>query len=277
MKTLRILCLVLGAPVMLAVIVNISGCANSAFYYPTKNVYSLPANYGIACEAVTFNSRDGTKLSGWFLPARNAKGTVIHFHGNAQNMTSHWQFVGWLPARGFNVFVFDYRGYGASEGRPTQRGLFEDSQAALDYVRSRPDVDAGKLFVFGQSLGGNNAIAAVGGGNRAGVRALVEESTFYSYSHIANQKIPGSGLLVGDRYSAGKYIAALAPIPVLMIHGTADQVVPYENATRLHAAAREPKTLITIEGGGHTGAMTGANAGIYRDALVRFFEDALKD
>jgi len=272
--------------VVIGVVINISGCANSAFYYPTRTIYETPDKHGIEYETVSFASRDGTRLSGWFLPARNtsgatdargARGTVIHFHGNAQNMTSHWRYVGWLPARGFNVLVFDYRGYGASGGTPTQRGLFEDSQAALDYARSRPDVDATRLLVFGQSLGGNNAIAAVGAGNRAGVRAVAEESTFFSYSFIANEKISSGGLLVGNEYSAGKYVAALSPIPLLMIHGTADQVVSYKNAERLFEAAREPKQLITIEGGGHTDALSEIRGNTYRDALVRFFEEALEN
>jgi fermentation-respiration switch protein FrsA (DUF1100 family) len=285
MKTLRNICIFLGMIVLAGVVVHISGCANSAFYYPTRHTYSTPAARGIAFEPVTFSSRDGTRLSGWFLPARNAsgaadarnaKGTVVHFHGNAQNMTSHWQFVGWLPSRGFNVFVFDYRGYGASEGRPTRRGLFEDSQAALDCVRARPDIDPAKLLVFGQSLGGANAIAAVGAGNRAGVRAVAAESAFYSYSGIASEKIPAGGLLVGNAHSASRHVAAISPIPLLIIHGTSDNIVSYKNATQLFDAAKEPKTLITIPGGHHIDAMMIETHGnTYRDALVQFFETAL--
>jgi len=285
MKTLRNIALFLGVLVLLGLIINIGGFANGAFYYPTRTTHSLPASHGIAYETVTFPSRDGTKLSGWFFPAlntsgtpdaHNAKGTVIHFHGNAQNITSHWQFVGWLPARGFNVFVFDYRGYGLSEGRPTRRGLFKDSQAALDYVRTRPDVDPTKLLAFGQSLGGNNAIAAIGAGNRSGVRALAVESTFYSYSYIANEHAPGGSLLVGNKYSASKHVASLSPMPLLIIHGTADRVVSYKNALRLFETAKEPKTLVTIGGGRHITAMTNPRNNPHRDALVQFFEDALK-
>jgi fermentation-respiration switch protein FrsA (DUF1100 family) len=280
MKFPRPLTFVAASVLLAGFLLHAGGCADSAFYYPTQTVYGAPDQAGIAYEAVTFKSADGTRLTGWFMrakgiaDARQAKGTVIHFHGNGENITSQWQFVGWLTARGFNVFVFDYRGYGASEGTPSPAGCFEDSNAALDYVRARPDVDPARLLVFGQSLGGNNAIAAVGAGNRAGVRALAEESTFFSYPSIANDKISSAGLLVSDRYSAKNYIAAIAPIPLLLIHGTADKVVPYAHATRLLAAAGEPKQLITVEGGGHIGAMMRKNDA-YRDALVRFFEDAL--
>jgi len=293
MKPLRKLAVAAAVVLCAGFLVRLGGCANKAFYYPSKTVYGSPAQAGISFEPVTFTSADGVKLTGWFMPAksiaggagiaggadaRRAKGTVIHFHGNAENMTSHWQFAGWLVARGFNVFVFDYRGYGASEGAPSPAGCFADSNAAIDYVRARPDVNPARLLIFAQSLGGNNAIAAVGAGNRAGVCALAEESTFFSYSSIAGEKISGAGLLMDDRYSAKNFIAAISPIPLLIIHGTADAVVPYSHATRLFAAAKEPKKLITIDDGGHIGAMLradGGGGGVYRDALVKFFEDAL--
>jgi len=280
MKLLRKLAVAVAVVFLAGFLIHLGGCANKAFYYPDKTVYSTPGQAGISYEAVTFKSADGTKLAGWLMRAkgvadsRQAKGTVIHFHGNAENMTSHWQFVGWLTSRGFNVFVFDYRGYGASEGSPSPAGCFADSNAAIDYVRSRPDVNPARLLVFGQSLGGNNAIAAVGAGNRAGVCAVAVESTFFSYSSIASEKVFSAGLLMDDRYSAKNYIAAISPIPLLIIHGTADEVVPYSHATRLFAAAREPKQLITIDGGGHIGAMMHED-GVYRDTLVKFFEDAM--
>ena len=280
MKLLRKLIMIAGVVFLAGVLVHLGGCANRAFYYPSKTVYGTPAKAGIDYEAVTFTSADGTKLTGWFLRARGvadsrlARGTVIHFHGNAENMTSHWQFAGWLVARGFNVFVFDYRGYGASEGTPSPAGCFADGNAAIDCVRSRPDVDPSRLLVFGQSLGGNNAIAAVGAGNRAGVCALAVESTFFSYSSIAGEKVFGAGLLMRDRYSAKNFIASISPIPLLIIHGTADAVVPYSHALRLFDAAREPKQLITVNGDGHIESMMRGEE-TYRDALVKFFEDAV--
>jgi len=176
----------------------LTGCVQSMFYYPDRVRYETPDALGLRYEAVQFASADGTRLTGWFLPAagrsnpKEAKGTVVHFHGNAQNMSTHWRFVAWLPKQDFNVFVFDYRGYGESAGKPEPKGVFEDSSAALGHVRSRGDVDPERLLVFGQSLGGANAIAVLGSGNRAGVKAAAIESTFYSYSSIANEKLPGA-------------------------------------------------------------------------------------
>jgi fermentation-respiration switch protein FrsA (DUF1100 family) len=260
----------------------LAGCVQSMFYYPDDVRYETPDALGVRYESVQFTSADGTRLSGWFLPAegranpKEAKGTVVHFHGNAQNMSTHWRFVAWLPKQDYNVFVFDYRGYGQSEGKPEPKGVFEDSNAALNYVRTRADVDPERLFVFGQSLGGTNAIAVVGSGNRAGVKAAAIESTFYSYASIANDKFKGAGLLVGDTYAASNYVAAVSPIPLLFIHGTADQVIPLAHSRRLFAEAREPKRLIEVPGAGHLEPMTGQRFGhAYRKALTDFFDAAL--
>jgi len=265
----------------LACLALLAGCVQSAFYQPDRVLYDTPARHGLKFEQAVFTSKDGTRLVGWFIPAsgygdpRRARGTVVHFHGNAQNMSAHWRYVDWLVQRGFNLFVFDYRGYGASEGSPDSKGVFEDSLAALDYVRARPDVDPARLLVFGQSLGGTNAIAAVGSGNRAGVRAIAIEATFFSYSSIASEKVIGAGSLADDSYSAERFIAALSPTPLLLMHGTADGVVPYSHSERLFAKAAEPKRLVRIEGGAHTEALTPRFGAVYRDLLTDFFAAAL--
>lgn len=266
-----------------AVPLLLAGCVQSMFYYPDRVRYETPDVLGLRYEPVQFTSADGTRLSGWFLPAadrknaKEAKGTVVHFHGNAQNMSAHWRFVAWLPKQDYNVFVFDYRGYGESEGTPEPKGVFEDSSAALNHVRSRADVDPERLFVFGQSLGGTNAIAVVGSGNRAGVKAAAIESTFYSYSSIANDKLSSAGLLVSDDYAASKYVAAISPIPLLLIHGTTDAVIPHAHSQRLLAAAREPKRLIEVPDAGHLEPMTALRFGhTYRQALTDFFEASMR-
>jgi fermentation-respiration switch protein FrsA (DUF1100 family) len=266
-----------------AVPLFLSGCVQSMFYYPDRVRYETPDALGLRYESVQFTSADGTRLSGWFIPAvgrqnpREAKGTVVHFHGNAQNMSSHWRFVSWLPKQDYNVFVFDYRGYGESEGKPEPKGVFEDANAALNCARSRGDVDPERLFVFGQSLGGTNAIAVVGSGNRAGVKAAAIESTFYSYSSIANDKMTGAGLLVSDDYAASKFIAAVSPIPLLLIHGTADAVIPHAHSQRLLADAREPKRLIEVPGAGHLEPMSAPRFGTtYQQALMDFFDASVR-
>ena len=254
---------------------------HSLFYYPDRVQYDTPERAGLAFEKVYFASADGTRLSGWFIPAKGypspleVKGTVIHLHGNAQNMTAHWQFVDWMPKRGFNLFVFDYRGYGESEGRPEPKGVLEDAVSALNQMRSRPDVDPERLLVFGQSLGGTVAIAAAGV-SRQGIRAVAVEAPFYSYSAIADDHFPGAGRLMDDTWSASQYVAKLSPIPLLLIHGTRDLVVPYSHSVTLLAEAGEPKRLITIENGDHVDSLSGRYGMKYQDELAVFFEEALR-
>ena len=266
---------------LLTLTLALSGCVQGLFYHPDHIQYDTPKRAGLRFEPVSFPSTDGTQLSGWFIPAagisdpRNAKGTVIHFHGNAQNLSAHWRYVEWLPKRGFNLFVFDYRGYGTSGGSPDVKSVFEDSNSALNYIRSRPDVNPDKLVVIGQSLGGANAIAAVGSGNKAGVKAVVIEAAFYSYSSITSDKISWAGIFMNDTFSPDRYIADISPIPFLLLHGTADQIIPFHHAIKLFNKAGEPKRLFVIEGGRHVEAFSPRFGVAYMDLVSDFIEAAL--
>lgn len=263
------------------------GCVSSLFYQPDRKLYDTPDRHGLKYEEVFFRSKDGTPLGGWFLPAvGEPKGTVIHFHGNAQNMSAHFGFVSWLPAEGFNLLVFDYRGYGTSAGRADRNGVYEDSLAALDYIAARPGIDHSRLLVLGQSLGGANAIAAVGSRPHSGIRAVVIESVFASYRGIVRDKIadipllsllraPLSHILIGNSLSPDAVIANIAPTPLLIIHGTGDRVVPFSHGTRLFELAREPKQFWSIDGGGHIEAFVDAGSP-YRKRLVTFFNKVLE-
>ena len=252
------------------------------FYYPDREDYDAPDRLGLAYEHVFFDSPDGTRLSGWFIPAvgvskpSEAKGTVIHLHGNAQNMTAHWNFASFVPRRGYNLFTFDYRNYGESDPvRPDPKGIFEDSIAALDYLRSRTDIETGKLFVFGQSLGGMLAIAAVGASPK-GVRAVLAEAPFHSYSQTIKDKMPGANVTLDDSYTATTFVAKVSPIPLLLLHGTADTIVPYSHSVKLLEEAGEPKRLETIQGGHHVDAMDDRARGTkYQDMMIAFFDAAL--
>lgn len=251
-----------------------------SFYFPDRIPYDSPSRAGLAYEKVTFYSADGTQLWGWFIPAAaaddntsepgKAKGTVIHMHGNAQNLTAHWQFAEWLPKRGFNLFEFDYRGFGRSQGQPDPKGIFEDAVAAISYLRNRPDIDPENLFIFGQSLGGMLAIAGAAA-NPRGIRAVLAEAPAHSYSAWMNDNIPGMGDMLDDTWTAAAYITRLAPIPLLLIHSREDMVVPYSHSVRLLAEAGETAKLITIEKGEHVDAMTECHGSLYRDAMTNFF------
>lgn len=249
-------------------------------YYPDDEVYDSPYSRGMTFDEVFFESGDGTRLTGWFIYAKDvadpcqAKGTVIHMHGNAQNMTAHWQLAEWLPLRGYHLFTFDYRGFGQSDGVPEPKGVFEDAVAALDYVRSRPDIDTEKLFVFGQSMGGMLAIAATSA-SPEGVLAVFAESPVHSYSLLFRDGIPEHRPQVDHAYCAAGWVAQLAPVPLLLLHGTSDNVVDYSHSLALMEEAKAPKRLVTIEGGWHIDAMTKQYGSRYQDLMVAFFEEAV--
>lgn len=277
---------VLWTVVLLGVWIVLHGCANNLFYYPDHESYGTPSNFGLKYEDVTFASADGTKLHGWFLPAQGrAAGTVIHFHGNAQNVGAHLDFVEWLPREGFNVFTFDYRGYGKSEGRVSREGIVQDAIAAIEYVRARKDIDPERLLILGQSLGGAKAIAALGSGHGAGVRAIVIDSTFSSYRRMARDvmgktvvlwpvKWPLAWALISGSYDPEDYLARLPPVPILFLHGTEDEVVPYYHTPLLFAKARDPKEMWTVTGANHIEALLLPRSG-YRERLVAFCRKAL--
>jgi uncharacterized protein len=236
------------------------------FYFPDRVKYGTPASAALSFESVSFHSRDGTLLSGWFLPAIGPdKGTVVHMHGNAQNMSAHWLYAGWLPAHGFSVFTFDYRGYGNSQGTPDPRGIFEDAIAALDHAHSRHET----LYVFGQSLGGMLAIAAAAA-RPHGIRAVCAEAPVHSYSAWAEDVMPEKELVLDDTHCASEWAGKLAT-PLLLLHGNHDRVVPHEHSERIFAVAPEPKRLVTIPGGEHNDAMTERHGTAYQDMLARFY------
>ena len=262
------------------------GCANKMFYHPVAQLQDDPRRHGLDYESVSFPSADGTMLSGWFMSARGkAKGTVVHFHGNAVNMGNHYPYVAWLTGEGFNVLLFDYRGYGLSEGKPEREGIYQDCVAALHYAAARKDVDPDRIVLLGQSLGGANAIAVMPAMGEAKVRAVAIDSTFYSYRSIVRDKMkampvvsllrwPLSFLVVSNRRSPGAVVDEITPVPLLVIHGTDDRVIPFHHGQKLFEAAGEPKEFIVIKGGDHTDALVREEA-TYRRRLVDFFVKAL--
>lgn len=267
---------------------------NSAFYHPNQTIYEAPDQYNLQYEEVFFQSKDSTRLHGWFIPAvEEAVGTVIHFHGNFGNITYYLKQIYWLPMKNFNVFTFDYRGYGRSEGTPSRSGIYADSVAAVEYIMSRSDIDSKNVFVFGQSLGGANAIVAIAKNNFPGIRALAVEGTFSSYRTEARdmmisnvQKVIGNGsclslqlwpialLSVTNSKNAEDFIDQVSPIPILVIHCTNDSLVLYHHSERLYKKSKEPKQLWIVRGCNHLNVFTGNPSETeYRTKLTQFFNN----
>lgn len=241
------------------------------FYHPSRETYALPDEVGLQYAEVTFDS-EGHALAGWFFPAVNPhgaapKGTVVHCHGNGGNMSGHFPFIAWMPVMGWNVLMFDYRGFGQSPGTPTRAGTVADAGAAIDYVLTRGDVDASRVVLFGQSLGG--AVGIVAAAKRKNIRGIVVEGAFADYQREAKYftrqvwfmwgLLPFTGMLVGSGLDPIDYVGELAPIPTFFIGGARDNVCPCSQTIELYEAAGEPKHLWIVEDGEHTGAVTETN------------------
>ncbi|MBI3774798.1 MAG: alpha/beta hydrolase, partial [Gammaproteobacteria bacterium] len=234
---------------------------------PMHELVRTPTEIGLDYEDVYFNTPDGVRLHGWWLPAQTpAQGSVVFFHGNAENISTHIGSVYWLPAAGFNVFLLDYRGYGLSAGEPSLPGINADAIAALQLVMERSDIDTSRVVVLGQSLGAAVSIYALAHSPyRTQIKALVVDSVFAGHRQITQEKLSAFWLTwplqwplamtVSDDYSPKNAIASIAPVPLLVIHGTGDRVIPIEHSRQLFALAGEPKTLWEIPDAQHIQAL----------------------
>ena len=270
-------------PILAGLALVLGGCTGVIFH-PMRELVRTPDQIGLEYEELEFEAADGVRLHGWLLPARAPRrGSILFLHGNAENISTHIASVAWLPARGFDVLLFDYRGYGRSEGSPSLAGLQLDVEAALATLLARPEIDPDRIVVFGQSLGASLAITALATSpRRRQIHALVVEGAFTSYRELAREKLAGFwltwplqvplGLTIDDSYRPIDAIGELAPMPLLIVHGEADRVVPPDHALALYEAARPPKTLWLVPGAGHISAFaTKAN----RAALVDYLTQAL--
>lgn len=216
-------------------------------------MYVDPKNYNFTHQEITFYPEDKTELIGWFFPAKTpkVKGTIVQFHGNAQNMSSHFLTLSWVMERGYNLFVFDYRGYGISDGTPNPDGVYQDSIAGLEQGRKLwRENGKGKFIVYGQSLGGAIAMKALENYPEIdGVDLVVQESTFMSYKGIGFEKLKGSILLpfsplayvlVTDKYATNKVVENLKR-PTLVIVAKEDKVVPPKLGKELYKTLKTPE------------------------------------
>ena len=256
------------------------------FYHPDRQDRGSPDEHSLEFEDAYFENPDGTRLHGWFLPAetdRAAWGTVLHLHGNAANITGHYDFIRWMPGAGLNVLTFDYRGYGQSEGRVTREGTIADGAAAMDYLRSRGDVDQARIFVFGQSMGAAVAIVLTAR-RRDQVRALVAEGGFSGHREIVRHHVMHRPLLfvlawwfpflVRRGLDPIDFVGEISPVPVLFMHGTADRVVPVRMSRELHERAGAGRSLWLIDGMDHYEVWE-EQAEEAQQRLIEFFRSAL--
>lgn len=260
-----------------------SACTN-VFFQPQQIQYLTPDKIGLNYEDIYLNSSDEVRLHGWFLPAKGkTKGTVLFLHGNAENISTHIASVHWLPEQNYNVFLLDYRGFGLSSGKPSIEGSQDDIDSAMKYLLSRADIDTERIVIFAQSLGGALAIYNVAHSPyRKKIKALISESAFSDFRDIAREKLNAFWLTwplqwplsmtIDNEFSPLPAVNKISPIPLLIIHGDLDNIVPSSHGQALFDAAAQPKEMWLVNNGRHIEAFRQAR---YQARLLEYFERVL--
>ncbi|PMY39926.1 alpha/beta hydrolase [Pseudomonas sp. GW456-L14] len=274
MRVLSIVCLLL----------TLSGCS-SLLFYPERGLPFTPDKARLDYRDVTLTAADGTRLHGWWLPAKAGvpvKGTVLHLHGNGGNLSGHLGGSWWLPEQGYQVLLVDYRGYGVSQGKPSLPAIYQDVDAAFQWLDRAPEVQGKPLIVLGQSLGGALAIHYLVEQHperQRQLKAIVFDGVPASYREVGRFALSTSWMtwpfqvplswLVPDGDSAIKAMARLDSVPKLIYHSIDDSLVPLSNGIRLYQAAPPPRVL-QLTRGGHV--QTFADP-VWRQVMLRYLED----
>ena len=239
-------------------------------FMPTREYGTLPGDSGLKHEEIDIEVEPGTTIRGWFIPAPiEPIGTVLYFHGNSRNLSYYIPRIAPFAAAGFDSLSIDYEGYGASDGTPSEKNIYRDADAAWNWLTRTKGVKPDRIIVWGYSLGG---AAATWCASKHEVGAVVLESTFTTMPDVGAHLYPWLPVRLVSRYQfANKDRVAKIRVPILIGHGNADRLIPFEMGEELYRAANEPKRFI-----GHAGDH---GAGLVEDPATwsdvrRFLEEA---
>ena len=254
----------------------VTGCGSaierSLIYYPVRRLEATPRDYGLAYRDVRLTADDGVHLHGWHVPGRRPV-TLLWCHGNAGNISHRLHNLRLIHDRlGLGVLIFDYRGYGESAGTPSEIGTYRDARAFRAWLRQDDAARATDIVYFGRSLGA--AVAAYLAAEDPPF-ALILETPFTSVPAMANRTLPGAGYLFRTRYDTLGRMATLR-VPLLVLHGDQDEVVPFEHGRAVFERAPEPKTFVRIPGAHHNDTyLVGGDP--YWEAWERFLATHVPD
>ncbi len=245
-------------------------------FYPSSQLVAAPSQWGLPYEDVWLTTADGVRLHGWFVPAQRPAAqpgrprpqTLLFLHGNAGNISHRGASLQIFAELGLDVLMLDYRGYGLSEGQPSEAGLYKDADAAWRWLTDTRGLGPLDIVIFGRSLGG--AVAAELAA-RVQPGALIVESSFSDLASMIQHHYPVLGQLIPLRYRFPA-AAALARVeaPVLVLHSPDDDIVPYAQGRALYAAANEPKRFVDLTGGHNDGFLVSQPH--YQQALADFLD-----
>ncbi len=240
-------------------------------YRPHRELQANPSDRGLDFRQVYFDAEDGVTLAGWYMPLAGSRATVLFCHGNAGNISHLLEVVEGAHALNFGILLFDYRGYGQSEGQPSEQGTHLDAAAAWDYLVEKEGIDSKRIVVVGRSLGGPMAAKLARDQNPA---ALFLEATFTTLPDVAQARYPIFPVRQLSRYQYPT-IDFLADMkcPVLVAHSRDDRLISIALGRRLYEAAPEPKAFIALRGG-HVSAFR-TQAEVYHAGVEAFVARAL--
>ncbi len=225
---------------------SIRSIEKKSLYYPLREIDGTPRDIGLDYEDVRVMTRDGVRISGWFIPSGSSRATLIFSHGNGGNISHRLEKIKILNGLGLDVLIFDYRGYGGSKGSPSEKGLYLDAEAVYDYLVNQKKIPARKIVGYGESLGGAVIIDLAGKHELGGI---IVEGAFSSVRDIAKRYFPlVPSFVYKTTFDSYKKIRNVG-YPKLHIHSTADEVVPFDLGEKLFDNASEPKEFVKLHGG----------------------------
>ncbi len=238
---------------------------------PGRDLVSTPEDIGLTYQNVELLSEDNIKLHGWFIPAKNAKATLLFFHGNAGNISHRLDSIAIFHRLELNVFIVDYRGYGQSEGKITEKGTYRDAEAAWNYLNHTLGISGQQIIIFGRSLGASIATWLAGKYTPA---ALIIESGFTSIAAMGQRFYPFLPVrwLSHYKYDTKQYVKNVS-CPVMVAHSRNDEIIPYHEGRAIFAAAVEPKQFLEMQGGHNDGFIVSAAS--YVNGLKLFINKSL--
>lgn len=266
----------IGAVVLAGVVVYggfcllVAGRQSQLMYYPDRTESATPADVGLRFDDVRLETSDGETIAGWSVPAEgDAAPTILFCHGNAGDRADRLTAVHLLHEMGFSVFIFDYRGYGSSSGKPTEAGTYADARAAWDELAEGRQVPPRAIAIYGRSLGG--AVAAQLA-STVSPGALLIESSFTSAPDMARHLYPWLPVraLCRFRYNTRGIIPDV-DCPVLVAHSPDDDLIPFEQGRAVFEAAGEPKQFVSFGGDHNAGGLEASPA--YQRDLERFVQE----
>lgn len=220
-------------------------------YFPSKTLAQLPSDIKLPYNEVEIKTQDGVQLHGWMVGEEGSRDVVIFFHGNGGNISYNLNFLTIFHRLGLKTFIFDYRGYGRSQGKPTEEGTYLDAEAAWNYLTETKGIPNERIILFGHSLGGAIATHLAA---KVKPRALILEATFTSAPDLGQGMYPffPVRMLCKFQYNTRDLIREINT-PVLVIHSPNDEIIPFRHGERLFQVANEPKRFLKILGSHNDG------------------------